>query len=245
MNLHKKLKPVMERLRTELVDAEFRRIGSQGDGGYVVLDKSYKGSFLISGGISNDNNFEFALADLGASAIQVDFSILHPPRKHHNMTFIPNRIVGEGHKVLGYDITLDEIVNTEIDSSKSTYSDLILKLDVEGSEWEILETSVSLPRFEQVLLELHYLERLASPNLIESSIAALDRLLESFVPVFISGNNCCGFVTIGGYSLPRVMEISLVNRNSVKILGSGRNKLNADYQSQNYPERAPLVLKNW
>ena len=240
--LHEKLRPLMERFKSEKVDLPLTRLGSERDGGYVVVDKNYKDSFLISGGILNDNNFELALANLGARAHQVDYSILAPPVTHPSLTFSAERLVGENSKELAFDVTLDELVAKV---SKEKHSELLLKLDIEGSEWDIFETCNSLDKFSQIYLELHYLDRLANSRYAESSMRALDRLLQSFFPVFISGNNCCGFVTLGGYVLPRVMELTLLNRNTYSSIPETQISINNKYQSQNYANRAPLVLKNW
>lgn len=242
LTLHEKLRPLMDRFVCQEIDLPLTRLGSERDGGYVVLDKDYNDSFLISGGILNDNNFELALAKLGARAHQVDYSIIEPPVAHPSLTFSAERLVGENKKKLNFDVTLDELV-AKTTSAKN--SELLLKLDIEGSEWEIFETSNSLHKFSQIFLELHYLDRLANTKYAESSIDALEKLLKSFFPVFISGNNCCGFVTLGGFVLPRVMELTLLNRDFYSPLLSGRTSINQKYQSQNYPNKAPLVLKNW
>lgn len=240
--LHEKLRPLMERFMSESVDFPLTRLGSERDGGYVVVDKNYKDSFLISGGILDDNNFELALANLGARAHQVDYSIVAPPVSHPSLTFSAERLVGEKSKELAYDVTLDDLV-ARVSSEKN--SELLLKLDIEGSEWDIFETCNSLDKFNQIYLELHYLDRLANTKFAESSIRALDTLLQSFFPVFISGNNCCGYVTLGGYVLPRVMELTLLNRKTYSPIPNTQVSINDRYQSQNYPNRAPLVLKNW
>lgn len=242
LTLHEKLRPLMDRLVSEEIDLPLTRLGSERDGGYVVVDKNYSDSFLISGGILNDNNFELALANLGARAHQVDYSIIEPPVAHPSLSFSAERLVGEGRKKLDFDVTLDELV---ANASSGKKSELLLKLDIEGSEWEIFETSNSLEKFNQIFLELHYLDRLANPKYAESSMSALNKLLKSFFPVFISGNNCCGFVTLGGYVLPRVMELTLLNRNAYSPLPTNQTSINHKYQSQNYPNKAPLVLKGW
>jgi hypothetical protein len=234
--------PLMDKLRSEEIDLPLTRIGSERDGGYVVLDKDYQDSFLVSGGISNDNNFEIALASRGAKAHQIDYSISSPPIPHSSLTFSPQRLVGEESKELHFDITLDEVVASNHHSGKS---ELLLKLDIEGSEWEILETCNSLTKFSQIFLELHYLNRLADPDYAEKSMKALGRLLDAFFPVFIAGNNCCGIINLGGFVVPRVMEITLLNRNNYEHFQSKNKNINNRYRSQNYPERAPLVLKNW
>lgn len=241
--LHKVLRPLMDSLTIEDSGEKLVRIGSQNDGGYVLVEKDYSGLFLLSGGISNDNNFEIEFAELGGFGHQVDYSIEEPPRKHKNLTFSPRRIVGE--KNLDFDVTLDdlcqEFISEEVLQKKTT----ILKLDIEGSEWEILNSAKNLGSFDQVLLELHYLNKLADPKVHLKSIEGLSRLLDLYFPIFISGNNCCGVVTIGGFTIPRVMELSLLNRSNYQILGERNPGPNQLFQSQNYMNKAPIVLKTW
>ncbi len=240
--IHFALKPLMDKLVSQEIDLVLTRVGSEKDGGYVLLDKDYDNAFLVSGGISNDNNFEIALANLGAQVHQVDYSIISPPAEHPRLSFSAERIVGENSKNSKFDVTLDELV---AQIPESNVSELLLKLDIEGSEWEIFETSKSLNSFSQIFLELHYLDRLSNPKYANSSIKALEKLLEGFFPVFISGNNCCGFVTLGGFAVPRVLEMTLLNREFYSPISKPKKTINEKYQSQNYPSKAPLVMKSW
>lgn len=242
VELHALLTPVMKKLSSQKIELPLVRLGSKGDGGYVVLDKNYEDSYLISGGISNDNNFEIALANLGMHGHQVDFTIASPPISHPNLSFSRQKLVAEGANKSDIDVSLDQLFEHR---SAETYDDLMLKLDIEGSEWGVLQSSRSLIKFSQVLIELHYLERLANPRFSKQYLEGLERLLEYFFPIFITGNNCCGYATLGGYSVPRVMEISLLNRKIYSTALTDINETNSIFQSQNYPSRAPLVLKNW
>lgn len=241
--LHKTLRPLMDRLTTEDSGEKLFRIGSQNDGGYVLVEKDYSGAFLLSGGISNDNNFEIEFAERGGFGHQIDYSIQGPPRKHKNLTFSPRRIVGE--KELDFDVTLDDLCQEFISEEVLEQKTTILKLDIEGSEWEILNSAKNLGSFDQVLLELHYLNKLADPKVHLKSVEGLSRLLDLYFPVFISGNNCCGVVTLGGFTIPRVMELSLLNRSNYQIVAERKVGPNQIFQSQNYTNKAPVVLKNW
>jgi hypothetical protein len=240
--LHEEISIVMENLTSQEIDYPLMRLGSEKDGGYVVLEKNYDNSFLISGGISNDNNFEIAIAKLGAHGHQVDFSIDSPPVYHPNLTFSPQRIVGGENKTEPFDVSLDDLYSQ---FAPQDGRELLLKLDIEGAEWEVFETSNCIKAFSQIFLELHYMDRLGIPSLKDKSIRALNRLFQDFFPVFISGNNCCGFVALGGYSVPRVIELTLLNREQYEPRPIQKNNTNTLYQSQNYPARAPIVLKSW
>jgi len=241
--LHKALRPLMDRLAVEDSGEKLIRIGSQNDGGYVLVEKDYSGLFLLSGGISNDNNFEIEFADLGGLGHQVDYSIEEPPRKHKNLTFSPRRIVAV--RDLDFDVTLDDLCQEFISEEVLKQKTAILKLDIEGSEWEILNSAKNLGSFDQVLLELHYLNKLADSKVHLESVEGLSRLLDLYFPVFISGNNCCGVVTLGGFTIPRVMELTLLNRSNYQIIGESKFSPNQLFQSQNYTNKAPIVLKTW
>jgi hypothetical protein len=118
-------------------------------------------------------------------------------------------------------------------------------MDIEGSEWEILDSASNLHRFDQILIEIHYLERLAKEDYRELYLSGLSKLFEHYFPIAIAGNNCCGFVTIGGFSVPRVMEMTLVKRGDHKVSSKTVEKPTSDLITRNYRNRAPVVLKHW
>lgn len=243
--LHQKLIPIMQALTSQITDTPLVRFGSKYDGGYILVDKDYKDTFLISAGISNNNDFEIDFANHGGSGHQIDYSVKTAPLSHPNLTFSSTRFVGEGHQKEDFDISLDQVYSEYIESTKFADSRNVLKMDIEGAEWEILETSKSIGEFDQILLELHYLDRLAKPAFQKNYINSLGKLLENFFPVAIAGNNCCGFVTLGGFSIPRVIEMTLLNRKNYQARNHGTASESPNLVTRNYPQRAPLELKNW
>lgn len=243
--LHQKLLPIMRALTTQTTNLPLIRFGSEFDGGYILVDKDYNDSFLISAGISNNNDFEFDFANHGGTGHQIDYSVKNAPLAHSNLTFSPSRFVGEGRETESFDVSLDQLYLEHIDSTRFAASRNVLKMDIEGAEWEILETSKSIGKFDQILLELHYLERLAKPTFQKSYLNSLEKLLEEFFPVSIAGNNCCGFVTLGGFSIPRVIEMTLLNRGNYPEHFQMTPSANQNLVTRNYPRRAPLELKNW
>lgn len=243
--LHQKLIPIMQALTSQNTDTPLVRLGSKYDGGYILVDKDYRDTFLISAGISNNNDFEIDFANHGGSGHQIDYSVRTAPISHPNLTFSSTRFVGEGQQKEIFDISLDQVYAEYIESTRFANSRNVLKMDIEGAEWDILETSKLIGEFDQILLELHYLDRLAKPAFQQKYINSLEKLLESFFPVAIAGNNCCGFVTLGGFSIPRVLEMSLLNRKNYKAHIHETASENQKLVTRNYPQRAPLELKNW
>lgn len=244
-DLHQKLVSIMQALTAQITNIPLVRFGSEFDGGYILVDKDYNDSFLISAGISNNNDFEVDFANHGGTGHQIDYSVKAAPLAHSSLTFSPSRFVGEGKERENFDVSLDQVYLEHIDSTRFAASRNVLKMDIEGAEWEILETSKSIGKFDQILLELHYLDRLAKPTFQKSYFDSLEKLLGEFFPVAIAGNNCCGFVTLGGFSLPRVIEMTLLNRKNYPQHGQMTPSANQNLVTRNYPQRAPLELKNW
>jgi hypothetical protein len=242
VELNEIINPLFEKLKPRKIDSPLKRLGSKLDGGYVVVDQSYTDTYMISGGIETNNDFEMEFAQKGGSAIQIDYSVNSAPNDHPNLEFEPWRLVGEGAKESPNDVTLDELYEMKIENSKFAKSKNILKLDIEGSEWDILLTSKMIDKFDQILLELHYLERLGLDDFKDESIQAINRILEFYFPVVITGNNCCGYVTLGGINIPRVLEMTLLNR---KNYFPGDLATPNDYRhlvSKNYESKAPLTF---
>jgi hypothetical protein len=243
--LHETLRPVMNALRTNSIKEPLTRIGSQFDGGYLLVEKDYSDAFLISAGISDNNDFEYDFANLGGFGHQMDFSIDAPPRIHENLTFSATRLVNRDGVKNERDLTLPDVIEKYLIKANRVESINILKLDIEGYEWEILAENVDLTHFDQVLIELHFLERLGKPKFQETYLAALENLLLNFAPVHITGNNCCGFCTLGGFSIPRLIEMTLVNKHKYEVSNGSTNELWLGKLDRNIERNAPIVLKSW
>lgn len=235
----------MNAMTTHRVREPLVRVGSEFDGGYIVIQKDYSNTFLISAGISNNNDFEMGFAEMGGHGHQVDYTVESAPKKHPNLTFEPSRVVGEYEKKENYDVSLDDLYTKCIENTAFEGQKNVLKMDIEGSEWEILDSSTVLHKFDQILLEIHYLERFADKKYQVQYMSAINKLFKNFFPIAIAGNNCCGFVTIGGYSVPRVVEMTLLNKNNHFFENQEYSEYPTSLITRNYRNRAPVVLKRW
>ena len=104
------------------------RLGSNNDGGYVVVNDFSKNDFLISMGVADDINFEADISPLIAGIDLYDDSIQSLPGKISNGKFFKERIG----KFPNISIA-DAILRTE------HTQDLILKMDIEGFEFRVVE----------------------------------------------------------------------------------------------------------
>ena len=191
------------------------RIGSKNDGGYYLVEQEFNSIFLISGGIETNNDFELMLANAGATGLQVDYSIKVPPKPHKNLEFIQRKITDFG--INGGDVSLNSLYESYILNSKHQNSLNILKLDIEGSEWASLTEFKYLGEFNQIIVEFHQLFNLVDKQFRSSAINLLEKLNETHICVFSTGNNCCGFSVIAGNPFPNVIEATFVNRKSIKV----------------------------
>ena len=185
-----------------------KRFGGEGDGSYVlpkniITSKAY----LISGGISDNNDFEIELAKKGVTGIQVDNSISRAPKEHKNLVF---KIATLGERDGKHEISLKNLIsNTPLNKN------LIVKLDIEGAEISALQhlSEKSLKRINCLVLELHNL----------SSLVQNDRILQALVKlknsglssVYLQANNGILDYIIAGVLIPDNVEVTFVRKDEV------------------------------
>ena len=239
MKLEAAVGEIKEYLRVCEIKAPLVRMGSTNDGGYVMAEQSFSGSFLISGGIETNNDFEIALAGQGASGVEIDFSISAPPIQHPRLSFLPLKIVGGSESGPGA-IRIESLISDHIQGAFREKSMNILKLDIEGSEWDALNTNVDFSLFSQILLELHYFNRLVEEDFLATAVKVLREINKTHVTVFLSGNNCCGYSILGGHALPNVMEVTLVSREKFEIRETLEPRSSSGLKTRNIKNRAAI-----
>jgi hypothetical protein len=212
---------------------DFIRIGSQFDGGYVVPKIAIKrSSFLVSGGISNNNEFEIALAKKGFVGVQIDYSISAPPEAHTNLFFVK--------KILGEEISLKQATRyfSKLDGG-------ILKLDIEGSEYKVISDFNDFSRFNLIIIEFHYLNQIIDPKFYRNLKRSLLKIQKTHSLVYMSPNNCCGYSIIGGQPIPKIIEFTWLKTNLVNKYKSNASKSNyRSLSSPNKPFKAKLDISN-
>ena len=212
---------------------KLKRYGSVGDGGYVLpVNAVNKSNFLISGGIENNNEFEINLARLGITGIQIDNSIDKPPALHKNLSFI-RATLGNMHEV-----DINKLI-TRFPARASG----ILKLDIEGAEYSVINSLKNLDKFNAITVEFHNLYKISEDNFWNNFKSILLKLKKYHGVVFIAPNNCCGYTILGGFPIPNVMEITFAKRSLV----SGKQLKNTKFlhpkqMESNYPGDAALDI---
>lgn len=215
---------------------KLKRYGSVGDGGYVLpVNAVKKSTFLISGGIENNNDFELSLARLGIVGIQIDNSIDTAPIHHKNLSFIR--------------ATLGNILEVNIDELTTRFpskSSGILKLDIEGAEYSVFAAIKNIDKFNIIVVEFHSLYKISNDDFWSDFRLILLKLRKNYEVVFIAPNNCCGYTILGGFPIPNVVEITFAKKNLI----NGRRLKNSKYlhpkkMQANYPEDAALDISTF
>ena len=109
----------------------WRRFGSSGDGGYLLNDDISESDIVISLGIGDNYSFDLDIAKCCNQVLMLDHTISTPQLLSSNMLF---KKIGIASAESMNFTTLEKII-----SSVPKESDLILKIDVEGAEWEVFE----------------------------------------------------------------------------------------------------------
>ncbi|WP_291343715.1 hypothetical protein [Acidiphilium sp. 20-67-58] len=194
------------------------RLGDEGDGGYVVLDHLAPAGICLSLGVGDNVSFDLALAERGYDVLQYDHTITGPPISHERFRFhrigisdrLPSR---EGFQ------SVTEVLETH---NLRRREDLILKMDIEGSEWGAipLMTPEDLAHFNQICIEFHNLGQLTRPIFAEMAAAVFRHLRQTHIAIHVHGNNYRPMHNVLGIPVPDVLEITLVRRRSYEFLPS-------------------------
>jgi hypothetical protein len=183
------------------------RFGGTSDGSYVIPKKYCSSeSFLISGGIENNNDFEIELANGGVTGIQIDYSIVAPPIIHRNLEFQTKRI--------GVDDDEDTISLRTLIKNSPPNKRLIMKLDIEGAEVEALNalTEDEIQEITCLVLEFHNLSNVENGDFGDFLRNLTSKIQNQFACVFIQANNACLAYNIAGTLVPDNVEVTYIKK---------------------------------
>ena len=132
---------------------ELIRIGAEYDGGYVLIDNFYSNGIAYSFGIRDEISWDNEIADCGYQVFMYDMTIEDIPYHRPEFHFFREGIGGTKDPIQ----KLDTLENFIARNGHQNSRNMILKMDVEGAEWDFLETvkSETLAQFDQIVLEFH------------------------------------------------------------------------------------------
>lgn len=175
-----------------------RRIGRQGDGGYVICDlPDNPYDCLISGGVCDDISFEedFLHSVKRVPCITFDGTIEKLPYESEGISFIKKNI---GRKESDTTTNLQELL--------LAHSNAFVKMDIEGGEYQWLHSlqKTHLDRIAQLSLEIHYPFKAYTP--------IFEKLNQTHCLLHLHANNAGGSCEYEGLLCPGLLECTYVHR---------------------------------
>lgn len=226
-------------------NSTFARIGKSNDGGYIMLDAFPKGGGIAySFGISNDVSWDYDMVKRGYEVFMYDMTIDALPQNHRNFHFFKQGISGTKNE----EQLLDTLENFLEANGHSNTRQMILKMDVEGAEWDFL-TAISsdiLNQFDQMVFEFHNVVKPKNSEQMEKTFAAFRKLNQTHTPVHIHGNNYGAFLNLEGIGIiPDVPEITYVKTENYTFEDDAEILLPIALDEPNNPMIQDIALGYW
>lgn len=220
------------------IDIPKKRFGPKTDGGYVLADTIQSDQAIVSYGISTEYQFDREMAEKGHKVYMFDHTIDSIDRTNENMMWFKEGVSGKTTPEENLFTIEDHLNRYEILGNQ-----LILKIDVEGAE---LEAFFAMPdevlsRFDQIVMELHHLWKLAEPDFCELTFKVFSKINKLFTLFHVHANNWDGhngILVVDGFPISNFLELSYIKTS--KVNRSESNTLyptEYDYPSTNQKEK--------
>ena len=217
IDIGKDSEPIVHQIR-ELVRPQKYKIanleffGNEFDGGYYINSVFGKKINLISIGIGDNYSFDIEVAKRGGIVHMYDGTIKKIIDLPKNMTFIEKNV---GNDVINGEIKLSSVVNNFLESLSSLDDVKVMKIDIEGSEWEIFDKFDfgGIKNFETLVVEFHDVNKnLKSHEKQKIMIDVFGNINNYFKAIYFSPNNWSPVIKSGNQLLPNTFEIVYTNR---------------------------------
>ena len=183
------------------------RVGSLGDGGYLIPDDLNGITDCFSPGVGATCAFENYLASkYSIKSRLIDDTVTFPTELHTMNDFKSLRLGLD--TIPGVSVTLDNWVANEVHTENR---ELLLQMDIETHEWlSLLSTSIdTLCRFRIMVIEFHSLPLVRFPYILERIyLPTIAKLLMQFDIVHVHPNNSVGVFAHGRNSYPDTLEVT-------------------------------------
>ena len=195
----------------KVVGFDLIRIGGPNDGGYVMLNNLNEVDGVLSLGVGPDVSWDKDLSQKIQLIHLYDHTINGLPEVFSGAQWFKEKIVAKGDPSgTSFEEAVSRLPGT---------NQLLLKCDIEDSEWEIFSECDSkiLERFDQIVVEFHWLTEKLLTKKYDLMLHALQNLARTHSVINIHGNNYAKFEIIANCPIPEVIEISYVRTNSYKL----------------------------
>jgi hypothetical protein len=197
-------------VRPVSIQTDLIRVGGTDDGGYLIPDDLDGIEACFSPGVAETAEFEEALANRGIRSHLADYSVSQSPVKNKMLHFEKRYL---GIKNDNMYVRLEDWVTTNVE----TDNDLILQMDIEGSEFPVIFDSPLnvLSKFRILVIEFHQMQQLFSKDVYPHIRAAFLKLKQNFSVVHIHPNNAESIVSCGEFDVPPTIEFTFFRNDRV------------------------------
>ncbi|KAJ3024775.1 UNVERIFIED_CONTAM: hypothetical protein HDU68_007787 [Siphonaria sp. JEL0065] len=233
-----------------------RRVGGPYDGGYVISDVAGSYDAIIAGGVCDDISFEQELLDTfpGIPCFAFDGTIDTLPVQDPRVTFVKKNI---GSGVVAATDNL-EPATTNLHEYIHRYSDIFLKMDIEGHEFRVFPTftQTEMKKFKQVVIEIHspfiiqnrpmwfhQLEDISDQHLVD----LIAQFHQTHTLVHVHPNNACMYHFIEGHAIPDIFECTFLRNDLVHgtEISTNTESLPTKLDAPNLPNRPELLFRTY
>lgn len=224
----------------DVVDCGKVRIGRDGDGGYVMLDRLRPEQPILSYGVGPDASFELHLAGRGHPVFMFDHTVDGPPAAMPPGALFTREGVAAGTAPEKHLETVEGHLRRHALLGRR---DVILKMDVEGAEWQVLSSlpEALLDVFEQIVIEFHWLNGLGQDDFAALVRHTLRRLNMRFTLRHVHANNHAVFRLVEGVVVPPVLAATYV-RSELITRRPNRTLYPTEHDRPNRPDTKDMVL---
>jgi hypothetical protein len=206
------VRKVLRSLRPCATDKPLIRIGEATDGGYLVPDDLEGINYCFSPGVAQTAAFESELAARGIRSFLADYSVDAPPFES-DMFHFEKKFLGSVNDSTF--MTLEAWVGRSLPNYPG---DLILQMDIEGSEYEVLMEAPEaiLRKFRILIVEFHGLHAMFNDFGLKLIRFCLQKILRDFEVVHLHPNNVATPVRRGGLEIPSVIEMTFLRKDRIR-----------------------------
>lgn len=224
------------------LDHDFVRVGKSDDGGYVMWNDFLDAQIAYSIGIADDVSWDKSMLIFcpNIDIYQYDHTISNLPEENSKFHWEKLGVCGRYNEMQSNLKTLTMLV----DKNGHNHEDnMILKIDVEGAEYEVLANLPvdTLKKFSQIVIEYHDLTNVTRGGNI---ISALERLNITHQLVHIHANNFLPYVSVQGKVLPQLLECTYLSKEKYKFKESQR-VFPTELDRANYYRHPEIYLGTW
>ncbi len=209
---------------------EKKRIGSNNDGGYVIISNAnlINCDIILSGGAGNNTKFEVELSQIIKQKCYIfDHSITKLRHSNNWITFLKQKI-DKNNQILF------QIINQ--------HQNIFLKLDIEGHEFEFINelSTDQLNNFKQIIVEFHNVAT-------DFKLNQLKKIRDTHIPVHVHINNCGSSFLLDKVLIPKFIEITFIRKIDLeqKILNTlylNNQKLPLKIDKKNCPKKNDILI---